>query len=385
MDRGDVSLKDVFRTDRGELRPVEVTNEGFLRVDAYIARPGIYNYHLADGTIRRELVPKSTLTSKASLDTLKLKAVTNDHPDPNIYPNMVDPFNYKELSVGSVGQEVTISEDGRPRFEITVMDASAIADIQSGKLYLSPGYKVDLIMESGVDPDFGKYDAIQTNRRYNHLALTDSPRGGDTVCLRLDGAADLTDLEPEDKMDLIDLLMKKHPGLSRADAEEIASGAVVILKKATQLDALPEGVLVEDFDFDTLVAAKAKLDALPLPEVLKAERTTDRVERVKLDAMVVDLKLNLEETVKLDNIELKSAILTAAKVDVPKVDGLTDEQAARFAWSSFDAQYKAPAEETHVDSDDDPGAAFAFDPFASQPAGGNVMDRYDSTNTKAAQ
>ncbi len=391
MDRADLVAKDVFRSDRGELRPGRVTKEGFLKVDAFIGRPGIYIYRLQDGTTRRELITAEVLHSRASLDTLKLKPLTNGHPDPVLHPNMVTPENFKELSTGAAGEEIEIADDGRPRFSIIVTDAHAIADVNAGKHFLSPGYTVDLILEPGIHPEFGKYDAKQSNRRYNHLALTDSPRGGDSIHLRLDGAAVRTDdhtpgheKDPEGKMDLIDELMKKNPSLTREEAKRLIDGGHEALQKADAYDALPEKAREDGLDFEAIWTKAGKFDTLPLPEVVKAEQTADRTERVKLDTMAAGLELKAENTVKLDNDELKAAILIAAKVEVPKIDGLDKATSTKYAWATFEAGYKAPEDAPRIDEDVDT-KAFQFDPNPSKLTGGvsNVLGRYDSRNVKA--
>src|SRR5690606_36395618 len=57
-----------------------------------------------------------------------------------------------------------------------------------GKSGLSPGYTCRIDETPGTHPIFGPYDAIQRDRVYNHVAHTDSPRGGPTVRLRVDSA-----------------------------------------------------------------------------------------------------------------------------------------------------------------------------------------------------
>lgn len=358
------SLKDVFRFDKGELRPAKRTDEGYLVTDGYIARPGIYVYADGQGGLRRELVPEATLHAKAALDTLSLKPLTNEHPDPAMYPNMVTQDNVKDLSVGTVGESVEISDDGRPRFTVTVQDADAVADVESGKVELSPGYRCDVLMQAGDDPKFGKYDAIQVNRRYNHLALVDRGRGGSTVHLRMDGAAQITDEIPDPKetpMDIIEALIEK--GYSKADAERLVEEGAALIQKADQFDALPSD------------------------EDRNAARVADRTERAALDAMAANYEMVPAETVKLDNDALKAAILEAAEVQIPKVDGISEDAAVKFTWATFEASY-SPKTETRQDGDaageDDPNVdVFRFDASPSDaPFNGIRLDRYDSRSPR---
>ncbi len=374
----------VFRSDRGELRKARKTDEGYLVVDGFIARPGIYRYTLADGSIRRELVTAEVLANKKSLDTLRLKPVTNGHPNPIDFPDMVTQENIQELSVGSTGQEVTIASDGRPAFTFTVQQADAVADVENGKTCLSPGYQVDLVLERGEHPKFGKFDAKQENRRYNHLALTSNPRGGASVCLRLDGAGVRTDEDAVDLPDhqeitvnLIEEIMKAT-GCSKADAERLLADPKALLARVDSL----EGVTTERDDFK--VKAE-KFDALPSDaDVAKAEASA-RKERRDLDAIAAELKLDAGKTDELSNLDLKSGILEAAKVDVPKIDGVDDAAGIAFTWATFLAARKAgggrkDSEETGNGSglriDEDPsGGDEDFVPARS------VLNRYDSRNT----
>jgi hypothetical protein len=358
--------KNLFRFDRGELRPAKRTDEGYLVLDGYIARPGIYVYRNQDGSLRRELVPEATLSSKSSLDSLRLKPVTNNHPDPSEHPEMVTRENVQDLSVGTTGETVEISSDGRPRFTMTLQHEDAIVAAESGKVHLSPGYRCDLRWESGDHPNFGKYDAIQENRVYNHLALVDQGRGGAAASIRMDGAAQITDDVVEDKeevkMDPIEALVEY--GFDKADATRLVEEGADVLIKAD------------------------KYDALPTDEDVKAEAAKVREARVKLDSMATDLKMDADETVKLDNDELKAAILEAADVKVPHVDGIDEAAAVKFTWASFEAGYTAPEQEVRQDDDDsdegdDDVEAFRFDGKPeSMPGLTNLLNRYDSRNVR---
>lgn len=213
----------VERFDRAViLRPPIRTDEGFLRADAFIAKPGVLEYRNADGSITRELIPPETLHDSASLETLKLKPVTLEHPNPNDYPDGVTPLNYANLSVGSTGQEVDVADEGDVRFPLVISSQAAVMAVQNGIREVSPGYKVDIERSPGTHPVYGNYDSIQRNRRYNHLAITALARGGRSVRLRADAAIIVDNENPYE-----DSIMEKREtaiqglinvGYSRADA-----------------------------------------------------------------------------------------------------------------------------------------------------------------------
>lgn len=180
--------QDSIRIDRGELMPAHTSPEGFLFVEGRPTRAGVFLYKRADGSILRELRPPEEVGSAESLATLARKPITNEHP-----PEFVDAANAEKYAAGSVDPEVVWEQDhldGFVRVKGTVMREDAIRAIQDGRLELSCGYHADIDETPGVWTDSqGKehrYDAIQRNIRYNHLALVDRGRAGKQARLRLD-------------------------------------------------------------------------------------------------------------------------------------------------------------------------------------------------------
>lgn len=174
----------------------EKTPEGYLKVTAPIAKIGIMKYRLKDGTTRRELVNEDTLFNDDSINTLQLKPVTNTHPK----EMLLDSKTTKRRNVGTVGE--TIGRDGdKLTASFIITDQTAIDAVENGRSQLSPGYKTKLDMTPGVW-NGQPYDAIQTEREYNHLALVDSARGGDTIKINMDSDCEigLEDIERNDEV-----------------------------------------------------------------------------------------------------------------------------------------------------------------------------------------
>lgn len=165
------------------LRPT-MREDGTLLMTGRVARPGVLLYQLANGTTRRELVLPEDLHRADALGTLGRAAVTLEHPKDPVSPDTV-----KEVGVGDVDGEVHVEADGFVTVRLAVRRRDAIDAIMAGKVQLSPGYIVRIEEQSGVHPIFGRFDAIQRDRRYNHLAVVDRARGGASVRLRTDGAA----------------------------------------------------------------------------------------------------------------------------------------------------------------------------------------------------
>ena len=95
----------VHRRDRAQMLPGERTRDGYLRVHAMIARPGVMEYADLDGTIVRELIPADELHRADSLRTLASVPVTLGHPEEDVTPD-----NVSSYGVGSVGEEVAVLE-----------------------------------------------------------------------------------------------------------------------------------------------------------------------------------------------------------------------------------------------------------------------------------
>jgi len=165
------------------------TAEGYLRVPARIARPGILVYQTPGGTVR-ELVPASTLSDPEFLASLTGKPLTLEHPPAPLTPDTVG-----EYRVGTILSVEYIEGQGVIA-QVQIENREAIKAVQAGKLEVSPSYITDTAPTPGVDPAFGRYDVIQTRRfAGNHVALTDLGRGGRDVRLLL--RADSAEVEIE--------------------------------------------------------------------------------------------------------------------------------------------------------------------------------------------
>ena len=68
--------------DRSEwmTTPFERTTEGFLKGRAIVTSGGVFTYKRADGSLQRELRLPEEVFALATLESLKLKPVTLNHP-----------------------------------------------------------------------------------------------------------------------------------------------------------------------------------------------------------------------------------------------------------------------------------------------------------------
>jgi len=180
-----VEFKDI-----GEVSKRKFTPEGFLLVTARIARTGIQEYselELGDAcpkelrdngrAVIRLLRPESEVFDAQSMGTFANKPVTNNHPD-----KFVDSTNVTKLQVGFSKDSIS-REENKLVAELVIQDRKAIEDIKRGKNQVSLGYLSDIDWVSGVDPEFGPYDGIQTNIRGNHIAIVNAGKAGYEVKL----------------------------------------------------------------------------------------------------------------------------------------------------------------------------------------------------------
>ena len=179
-----------FRYDVSQISDYQITEEGYLKVRARIARTGIQSYTDASGGIRLEYRPEEEVASSEALDSFREKCLTKEHP-----PVLLDASNTKDYAVGFTSADVSYS-DGFVESTLTVTDKATIDEIIKGDVReVSCGYKVDYVDQPGITPDGQHYDGYQKNIRGNHVAIVKRARGGPQVRLLLDSAdAAVTDL-----------------------------------------------------------------------------------------------------------------------------------------------------------------------------------------------
>lgn len=298
------------RFDRAELAPPVRSAEGFITVEGFVARPGVYVYRNADGSTRRELVPASTLHDPASLATLANKPITLGHAVGPQGWQFVDPSNFRELGVGVVGgaSDFEIADDGRVIVRMTVHRRDAIDAINAGTCELSPQYDAEIERRAGNDPQFGPYDCVQKSRTYNAASIVPVARGGRGLYLRADSADAEIDANPpprEDPMIRLPLAMialiaagtcRRSDGLAPdAPITETTKieGLDAVVKRADGFDAVAAAVGVEPAKVDAVTAAVSALAKRPEPRAdadIEADRLAYADERIPL----IDLAKRLE-------------------------------------------------------------------------------------------
>lgn len=320
------------------------TPQGYLRLDARLARVGVQNY---DGGERTEYRAPEEVFSSASLESYKHVAVTEDHP-----PVMLD-----ETNTGRYAKGFTLEDARRDgdfvRASILVTDADLIAKMRKGKNQLSMGYHVDVEEDPGVAPDGTPYTHRQTNIRANHLSVVAKARAAGAVA-RVDSATprkdkmatvriDSTDYDlPEEVANHIARLEARHDaGITEVRFDAAEFGQAVRARAALERSAVEHGVRCDGLDDASLMhAVISKLSHNPIPK----DRTTN-LEYLKM-------RLDAELAARASNAvaEVRIAGDRASRVDYDAYSRRSDATLAATMARLGNAWKEPVAGEIHIDS-----------------------------------
>lgn len=159
------------------------TDEGYLQAKVNPTRVGVFAYYDAEsGKVIKELRPPEEVGRADSLPTLNHKVATDDHP-----PALLNARTTKQYQAGFMSADHVMDADGiHTLSQVTITDADLIAKIEGGKQQVSCGYTCDIEDTPGMW-NGERYDRIQRNIKYNHLAIVHRGRAG-SAALRADSA-----------------------------------------------------------------------------------------------------------------------------------------------------------------------------------------------------
>jgi len=172
------------------------TPQGGLMARATPTRCGVLEYTYPGGKKVRELRHPDEVFRSDSLESLRGAPITVGHPN---VP--VDAANWQTLAKGHVGDDV--HQDGKfVAAKVRIQDAATVercidATRPDRLVEMSCGYDADVEFTPGVWQG-ERYDAVQRNIRYNHVALgpRNWGRAGNEVGLRLDAQEGSEDITP---------------------------------------------------------------------------------------------------------------------------------------------------------------------------------------------
>jgi hypothetical protein len=313
----------------GMWSPFVQTSEGFLAGRAVVTNIGVFSYLMEDGSLRRELRSPQEVLSAESLASLRMKPLTNEHPD-----EAVTAENSSKFQVGFLGEGIN-SDGMRVSAPISVTQKEAISDVLQGRRALSCGYSAEVEDIAGVWMGV-QYDAVQRNIRYNHVALVDRGRAGDEARMRFDSAGRILGLLVEapkndtvlPKTNLEENRMEKF----KFDGAEFSTEAEVVSKMTTLKAKVDQSEAEKVKAVETAEGLQAKVDSA---EQAKKE-ATDKMAKLEAEMparidTAVSSRLSLLQSaekakVKIDatmsEVDIKKAIIFSAQ---PKMDKATLE------------------------------------------------------------
>ena len=326
--------------------PFERTNEGFLKGRAIVTSIGVFTYKRADGTIQRELRLPEEVFSPLTLNSMKLKPVTLNHPT-----ELVTSDNADKLQVGSLGDNPSWTKEWHDRnweevtdgincaIDMVITKKDAVDAVLNGKQSLSMGYTCDLEMAQPGSTWCGvEYDFIQRNIRYNHCAIVDSARAGDNAKIELRGDSEdavledmviktdggtkmlkkinLDGIEYEAEESVIKALNKERARADQAESDACESKKTAdkkvadMEKKVTEMEKRVSELEAERD------AAKEKKDATEAElEKVKSDsadpKRLDEAVKAKMELLHNAEKAKVEVKEDMSDMDIKKAIITS--------------------------------------------------------------------------
>lgn len=365
--------RPAVRVDVGRLARATKTAVG-VRVEGVVARAGVLSYRRSDGSTIREYLPPEEAGRLDSLATLRDAPVTVSHPGGGT--RMVTPASFRADTAGHVS--------GEPRFDgqrvtadLAIQEESAIERVDRGDLVeLSSGYRLMIDPTPGVSPSGERYDAIQRNRVYNHVALL--PRGqaraGAEASLRLDGVESGADIafmriDEDDRRAPQHAPQRAHELEMRADTMkteridgvdyEIGSTAwqqararfdekhradqAALEKRVTDAEAK---ATTEKARADSAEQKVKGLEAQLAPEAI-AKRVSDRSMLLNTALPILGIKTDSKEAKELEGkTDHQIRVLVIEKLDPSfKVDSIEEAQRETYARARFDGDTRNAAKD----------------------------------------
>lgn len=223
-------------------------------MDAALTRVGIFEYRGPAGETIREYRPREEVMKADSLATLADAPVTNRHP-----PGKVTAKNYRAYTVGHVSGEARADGD-LVVARLAVQDETVLSAVEQGKQReVSCGYTCDLDETPGVLVDGSRYDKIQRNIRYNHVAIVERGRAGRDVALRLDAEGNETLTEDTDTMTEAEIKALRDSLAAEKLRADKAEGELAVARTETAAEKTRADAAMAPAAVDALVKARVEL------------------------------------------------------------------------------------------------------------------------------
>ena len=335
------------------------TAEGFIRDTPVVGRTGILLYRNADGTERREYRPPDEAFKADSLASLMGKPITIGHKA------FVTAGNAAQVApVGSV------LSAGRQDGNNIVADI-VVYNLDTDSRELSCGYTLTLDETPGTTPDGQRYDAVQRNIVYNHLAIVPKGRAG-IARLNMDGSQVIDEEEQKEDNKMAEMTkIRLDSGIEydcapevKVEIEKMRKDSADMKKEADKLQA----------KFDALEAELAKEQEGRKADAEKAKANFDEAVKARVDLLKVAEAHKVANADSMTDTEIKTAVIKAVRGDAINLEGKSaDYIEAAYDMAKADVKQhedgmaeQRKATQTHDDEGaqhndaaDDPEAAYA--------------------------
>ena len=335
------------------------TAEGFIRDTPIVGRTGILLYRNADGTERREYRPPEEAFRADSLASLMGKPITIGHKA------FVTAGNAAQVApVGSV------LSAGRQDGNNIVADI-VVYNLDTDSRELSCGYTLTLDEKPGITPDGQRYDAVQRNIVYNHLAIVPQGRAG-VARLNMDGEQVIDEEEQKEDNKMAEMTkIRLDSGIEYECAPEVKVEIEKMRKDSA--DAKKEFDKLQA-KFDALEAELKKEQEGRKADAEKAKANFDEAIKARVELLKVAEAHKVVNADSMTDTEIKTAVIKAVRGDAINLDGKSaDYIEAAFDMAKADVKQhedgmaeQRKATQTHDDEGaqnndaaDDPEAAYA--------------------------
>lgn len=283
--------EEFFRIDTGYTTSTwYLDDNGFLTVEATIARIGVQEYKNEDGSIRREFRPPEEVSNIESLKTFRMLPHCLEHP-----PVLLNDTNAKYFTVGFTGENPRY-ENGYVKTTIKIIDKDAKDQALNGeRREVSCGYTCQLEWTSG-EYKGEKYDCIQRKIKGNHTCQTIKGRAGKDVKIHID-----SNFGESLNESVNDIFIKENEVL------------------------------------------RERIKHLKNKELIL--RGDGNGYRIRNDGKLDDLVINLENKVKKDNLNMKNVF--------SEIQGMSDSQKANYLMAAYGelAQENQSLQSARVDAE----------------------------------
>jgi hypothetical protein len=348
--------------------------------NAVIAKSGVYSYGRPELSNMEGLGPipskhdnlsmfnvyrPSTVLAESASKFARLPVIKN-------HTAMVDPGNYRDISLGWTGDSVSIvslpgSKEIGLDTSVNLLDEEGLAIYESGNRQVSPYYSATWNWEDGVSPDGKDYQIVMDSIKWaNHLALTPNGGRGGSEVMVYDSAPEVKKLKWKTGLRLLIKRLTSGmgdsgAGLFRQSIMEYAAqaGGLDDAQTSDAIDML-RAILDDVPDGDGKAIVDRLLDDLPRMKDLGQENAQKIAE-------LISQKYEEAEASAIKELEV-------APVAVPeeKEPGKPGEKAEAFAGKETPAEEKAEVAEVgpeaHAEMEASGTGPDAKEPVSEVPA-----------------